>query len=448
MKVAIIGAGYVGLTTAVVLAELDHEVTLIEIDENKLSILKSGKSPIYEEYLQELLDRNIANGNLKFTNSLPDGLKDTSLCMIAVGTPTLENWEIDLSQVITVAEELPNYLQDGAIVVLKSTVPAGTNDMIYQMIASHIKGDQVFELVSNPEFLREGQSIYDTFFPDRIVIGVRNGKGIEVMKKLYDKIINQDYADKFVPPKKGNERNPVPVVITNPQTAELIKYSSNAFLATKISFINEISRLTECFNADITDVAKGIGLDRRIGESFLQAGIGFGGSCFPKDTKALSYQAVEQGYNFPLLKAVIEVNQLQRFRFMQKIIDHLGNVRGKNITILGLAFKPGTDDVRESPGIDLMKNLEFKGAKLRAHDPMAIKTARLVIPNGNFVEDPYDSLKDADAAAIITDWPMYLDLNWIKIKEIMNRPLVFDGRNLLDPATMSDLGFEYFSIGR
>ncbi|MFH1515474.1 MAG: UDP-glucose/GDP-mannose dehydrogenase family protein [bacterium] len=448
MKLAIIGAGYVGLTTAVVLAELDHEVTCVEIDEKKLSILTSGKSPIYEEHLQELLNKNIDKGNLRFTNSFKEGLKGASICIIAVGTPTLENWEIDLSQVICVAEELPNHLEDGAIVVLKSTVPAGTNDLVYQMIASRIKGDQVFELVSNPEFLREGQSIYDTFFPDRIVIGVRNGKGIDVMNELYKKIINQDYADKLVPPKRGNERNPVPVVKTNPQTAELIKYAANAFLATKISFINEISRLTECFSANITEVAKGIGLDRRIGESFLQAGIGFGGSCFPKDTKALSYQAVERGYNFPLLKAVIEVNQLQRFRFMQKIIDRLGNIRGKNITILGLAFKPGTDDVRESPGIDIMKNLEFRGAKLRAHDPMAIETARMIIPNGNFITDPYEALKNADAAAIITDWQMYKDLNWAKIKEIMNRPLVFDGRNLLDPATMSDLGFEYFSIGR
>lgn len=448
MKLAIIGTGYVGLTTAVVLAELDHEVTCIDIDEKKLDLLKAGKSPIYEEHMQELLERNISNGNLSFANNLKDGIAGTSICMIAVGTPTLENWEIDLSQVIAVAEELPKYMSDSAVIILKSTVPAGTNEMMHQIIESQLPDSQTFELISNPEFLREGQSVYDTFFPDRIIIGTRNGKGEQVLKELYKKIIEQDYEGKATPSMKGNERKPVPVVITTPQTAELIKYAANAFLATKISFINEISRLTESFNADIEVVAKGIGLDKRIGESFLQAGIGFGGSCFPKDTKALSYQAVERGYNFPLLKSVIEVNQLQRFRFLQKIIDYMGNVRGKTIAILGLAFKPGTDDVRESPGIDIIKHLTFKGAKVRAHDPMAIETARIFIPDGDFYEDAYDAAKGADALAIITDWKQYLELDWAKIKEIMNQPVVFDGRNHLDPETMSDLGFEYFSIGR
>ncbi len=448
MKLAIIGTGYVGLTTAVVLAELDHEITCIDIDEKKLDLLKAGKSPIYEEHMQELLERNISNGNLSFSNNLKDGIAGTSICMIAVGTPTLENWEIDLSQVIAVAEELPKYMSDGAIVIIKSTVPAGTNEMMHQIIESQLPDSQTFELISNPEFLREGQSVYDTFFPDRIIIGTRNGKGEQVLKELYKKIIEQDYEGKTTPPLKYNERKPVPVVVTTPQTAELIKYAANAFLATKISFINEISRLTESFNADIEVVAKGIGLDKRIGESFLQAGIGFGGSCFPKDTKALSYQAVERGYNFPLLKSVIEVNQLQRFRFLQKIIDHLGNVRGKTIAILGLAFKPGTDDVRESPGIDIIKHLSFKGAKVRAHDPMAIETARIFIPDGDFYEDAYDAAKGADALAIITDWKQYLDLDWAKIKKIMKHPVVFDGRNHLDPETMAKLGFEYFSIGR
>jgi UDPglucose 6-dehydrogenase len=448
MKLAIIGTGYVGLTTAVVLAELDHEITCIDIDEKKLDLLKAGKSPIYEEHMQELLERNISNGNLNFANNLKDGIAGTSICMIAVGTPTLENWEIDLSQVIAVAEELPKYLSDGAVIILKSTVPAGTNEMMHQIIADQLPDSQTFELISNPEFLREGQSVYDTFFPDRIIIGTRNGKGEQLIKELYKNIIEQDYVGKATPPVKSNERKPVPVVVTTPQTAELIKYAANAFLATKISFINEISRLTECFNADIEVVAKGIGLDKRIGESFLQAGIGFGGSCFPKDTKALSYQAVERGYNFPLLKSVIEVNQLQRFRFLQKIIDYLGNVRGKKIAILGLAFKPGTDDVRESPGIDIIKHLSFKGAKVRAHDPMAIETARIFIPDGDFYEDAYDAAKGADALAIITDWKQYLELDWAKIKKIMKHPVVFDGRNHLDPETMSDLGFEYFSIGR
>ena len=448
MKLAIIGAGYVGLTTAVVLAELDHEITCIDIDEKKLNLLKAGKSPIYEEHMQELLERNLSNGNLNFANNLRDGIAGTSICMIAVGTPTLENWEIDLSQVIAVAEELPKYLADGAVIILKSTVPAGTNEMMHQIIESQLPDSQEFELISNPEFLREGQSVYDTFFPDRIVIGTRNGKGEQLLKELYRKIIEQDYEGKAIPPMKGNERKPVPVVVTTPQTAELIKYAANAFLATKISFINEISRLTESFNADIDVVAKGIGLDKRIGESFLKAGIGFGGSCFPKDTKALSYQAVERGYNFPLLKSVIEVNQLQRFRFLQKIIDYLGNVRGKTITILGLAFKPGTDDVRESPGIDIIRHLSFKGAKVRAHDPMAIETARIFIPDGDFYEDAYDAAEGADALALITDWQQYLELDWAKIKDIMNHPVVFDGRNHLDPKTMSDLGFEYFSIGR
>jgi UDPglucose 6-dehydrogenase len=448
MKLAIIGAGYVGLTTAAVLAEIDHDVNCIDVDERKIESLKKGIAPIFEEHLQELLARNVKNGRMKFMYGLEEGLKDVDLTMIAVGTPTLESWEIDLSQVLKVAEEIPSYLKNGAIVVLKSTVPAGTNEMIFQMIASRLPGEQEFELVSNPEFLREGQSVYDTFYPDRIVIGVRNGNGEGVLKKAYEKIINQDYSGKFTPPRKGGERNPVPVLVTNPQTAELIKYSANAFLATKISFINEISRLTESFNANIDEVARGIGLDRRIGESFLKAGIGFGGSCFPKDTKALSYQAVERGYNFPLLKAVIEVNQLQRFRFMQKIIDTLGNVRGKKLALLGLAFKPGTDDVRESPGIDIMRHLELRGVLVRAHDPMAIETAKKIAPKADYFNDVYEAIKGSDAIAIITDWNVYSDLNWSKIKGIMNSPIVFDGRNLLDPQKMKELGFEYYSIGR
>lgn len=448
MKLTIVGTGYVGLTTAAVLAELGHNVSCVDIDERKLNFLKKGKTPIYEEYLQELLDRNIPAGRMEFTNSLAESIPGSELIMIAVGTPTLENWEIDLSHVIAVSNDLAKHLKDGAIVVLKSTVPAGTNEMIYQMIASRMPRGHTFELISNPEFLREGQSVYDTFFPDRIVIGVRNGKGEKALRDLYKRIIDQDYEGVFTPPKPEFEKKPVPVVVSNPQTVELIKYAANAFLATKISFINEISRLTESFGANIDDVARGIGLDRRIGESFLKAGIGFGGSCFPKDTKALSFQAVERGYNFPLLKSVIEVNQLQRFRFMQKIIDYMGNVRGKRITLLGLAFKPGTDDVRESPGIDIMRHLEHRGAIIRAHDPMAIETARLIAPDADYVLDPYEAVKGADAVAIITDWKQYLELDWSRIKGIMNHPLVFDGRNLLDPKTMQDLGFEYFSIGR
>ena len=448
MKVTIIGAGYVGLTTAGVLAELDHDVTCVDIDEHKIKTLKTGKSPIYEEYLQELLDRNIPTGRLVFSNKLSEGVQSSKACIIAVGTPTLESWEIDLSQVIAVVEDLRRYINDKTTVVLKSTVPVGTNDMLRQLVESRLPGNKVFDLVNNPEFLREGQAVYDTFFPDRIVIGANSVRGKEILLELYKKVIYADLEGKFTPPRRGGERNPVPVVLTNPQTAELIKYAANAFLATKISFINEISRLTESVGANIDEVARGIGLDRRIGESFLRAGIGFGGSCFPKDTKALSFQAVERGYNFPLLKAVIEVNQLQRYRFLQKIIERLGNVRGKRIAILGLAFKPGTDDVRESPGIDIMKHLLFRGAKVRAHDPMAIESAKKVAPEAEYVNDVYDAAKDADILAIITDWPVYATLDWGKIKQIMSKPVVFDGRNLLDPAKMAEIGFEYYSIGR
>ena len=448
MNIAVIGAGYVGLTTASVLAELDHEVICIDIDKRKIDLLKAGKSPIFEEYLQDLLDRNIHSGHLRFAQSLDENLPRCEVYMIAVGTPTMENWEIDLSQVINVAENLPKYLDDGSIVVLKSTVPAGTNEMIHQLIASRLPIGHSVELINNPEFLREGQAVYDTFFPDRIVIGVKDSKGADIVLKMYEKIINADYQGKSVPPRKGGERNPVPVVITNPQTAELIKYAANAFLATKISFINEISRLTESFGANIDEVARGIGLDRRIGESFLKAGIGFGGSCFPKDTKALSFQAVERGYNFPLLKAVIEVNQLQRFRFLQRIIDRLGSVRGKGVAILGLAFKPGTDDIRESPGVDIIRHLEFRGAIVRAHDPQAIESAKKVVPTVTYCADPYDAAKGVDALALITDWSEYKHLDWAKIRDLMKQPLIFDGRNLLDPVEMAKLGFEYFSIGR
>jgi UDPglucose 6-dehydrogenase len=453
MRVAVIGCGYVGLATGVVLADLGHDVIGIEIDEVKLEELVAGRMPIFEEHLQELLTRDIEAGRLNFSGDHVSACSDSEVIIIAVGTPTLETWEIDLSQLegavdsIAAAMELRDETSEPPVIVVKSTVPSGTLDYLKDRLAAQTMRD--FRIVSNPEFLREGQAILDTFYPDRIVIGAEDGESFDVMDELYRGIVEQDFESG--PPRPFRPEGyhiPVPVVKTSPRSAEMIKYASNAFLATKISFINEIANLCEEVGADVYDVANGIGLDPRIGPQFLRAGIGYGGSCFPKDTKALHQHAGSRGYTFTLLNAVIEVNRIQRYRFLAKIRRALEPLSDKTLGVLGIAFKPDTDDIREAPAIDLMRELRRDGVKLKATDPKAIDNAKRVFDGCEYVEDAYEVARDADALVLVTEWKQFLELEWGKVAELMKGNIIFDGRNSLDRDKLEAVGLHVIGVGR
>ncbi len=453
MQVAVIGCGYVGLATSVVLADLGHHLTGVEIDAAKLATLRDGRAPIFEAHLQELLARNIEAGRLAFTDDHISACRDALVIFIAVGTPTLETWEIDLSQLESAIDSVAAALKerdpeaDPPVVVIKSTVPSGTLDYLKERLSA--RTDRPFRIASNPEFLREGQAVFDTFYPDRIVIGAEDGESFAVLDDLYNEIISQSFdSDPPRPDRPDTCAVQVPVVRTSPRSAEMIKYASNAFLATKISFINEIANLCEEVGADITDVAYGIGLDDRIGPKFLRAGIGYGGSCFPKDTKALHQHAGSRGYTFTLLNAVIEVNRIQRYRFLAKIRRALEPLNGKTLGALGIAFKPGTDDIREAPSIDLMRELKRDGVRLKATDPKAIENARRVFDGCEYCDDPYEVARDADALVLVTEWPEFLSLDWKNVAGLMKGNLVFDGRNCLDTGALADFGLHVIGVGR
>jgi len=455
MQVAVIGCGYVGLSTSVVLADLGHRLTGVEIDKSKLEILRSGKSHIFEAHLQEIMEKCVKSGTLSFTDDHTEACRDASVILIAVGTPTRESWQIDLSQLEGAIDAVAAALnkRDGKskkiepVIVVKSTVPSGTMDYLKERLAAQT--DMPFRISSNPEFLREGQSIFDTYYPNRIVLGAEDEESFKVLSELYSGIIGQTFDDKPPRPHRpANFHTPVPVVKTTPRSAEMIKYASNAFLATKISFINEIANLCEEVDADIMDVARGIGLDARIGPQFLRAGIGYGGSCFPKDTKALHQHAGSRGYTFTLLNAVIEVNRIQRYRFLAKIRRALDPLPGRTIGVLGIAFKPGTDDIREAPSIDLMRELQMDRVKLRATDPKAIPNARAVFSGCEYFEDPYEVAKDADALILVTEWPEFINLDWSKIAKLMKGWIIFDGRNCLDRPSIEKYGLQVIGVGR
>ncbi len=453
MQIAVIGCGYVGLATSIVLADLGHNVIGVEIDREKLEKLKSGESPIFEAFLQELLSRNIDAGRLTFTDDHVAACRDAKVILIAVGTPTMETWQIDLTQlesaINSVADVLENREGNGdlPVIVIKSTVPSGTTDYLAERLAAQTK--HPFRIASNPEFLREGQAIFDTFYPDRIVIGADDDEIFAVLDELYKELVTQEFEDSSPRPSRPDDFHvPVPVVKTSPRSSEMIKYAANAFLATKISFINEIANLCEEVGADINDVAHGIGLDTRIGPQFLRAGIGYGGSCFPKDTKALHQHAGSRGYTFTLLNAVIEVNRIQRYRFLAKIRRALEPLPDKILGILGIAFKPGTDDIREAPAIDLMRELKRDGVILRATDPKAIENASRIFDRCTYLTDPYEVARDADALVLVTEWPEYISLDWKRIAELMRGKIVFDGRNSLDREILSDAGLHVTGVGR
>lgn len=429
MNIAVVGTGYVGLVTGVSLSEIGHQVICIDIDEVKVEMMKRGISPIFEPSLSEYMKKNMEANRLFFTTDLEKGFGESEVIYIAVGTPENEDGSANLSFVMQAALDIAKYINQDTIVVTKSTVPVGTNDRIKQIISKNLINDVKVEIVSNPEFLREGSAIHDSFHGDRIVIGADSEEAANILE-----VINKPFG--------------VPVFKTDIRSAEMIKYASNAFLATKISFINEISNICERVGANVEEVANGMGLDQRIGNQFLKAGIGYGGSCFPKDTKALIQIAGNVDYDFELLKGVVNVNKQQQGLLLRKLKSRIGSLAGKRIAVLGLAFKPNTDDMREAASILIIKELTSLGAFVVAYDPVAMENAKSILYNRvQFANSAAEAILGCDAALIVTEWDEIKSLD-PKLFETMAYPLVIDGRNCLDLATLRTHKIEYHSVGR
>ncbi|HKS22294.1 MAG TPA: UDP-glucose/GDP-mannose dehydrogenase family protein [Thermoanaerobaculia bacterium] len=432
MDIAVIGTGYVGLVTGAGLADFGNAVICCDIDERKIAALNKGEIPIYEPGLDTIVSRNVAEGRLRFTTDLPEAIRSSRAIFIAVGTPPKPDGSADLRYVEDVARAIARYMNGPKLVITKSTVPIGTGRMIERILKDAGNGHHG-SVVSNPEFLREGSAIEDFMRPDRIVIGASDPESIELMKEIYAPLHSLE----------------IPFVTTNVESSELIKYAANGFLATKISFINEVAVLCELVGGDVQDVARGIGLDGRIGSKFLQAGPGFGGSCFPKDTSALADIAKRHDYDFQLIEAVLRVNQGIKERMVVKVADALdGELRGKTIAILGLAFKPETDDMRDSPTITLIQGLQRQGALIRAYDPQAMENAKTMFENVRFCRDAYETAEGADALVIATEWNEFRALNLDRVKKLLRRPVIVDLRNVYDPQRMKSEGFQYHSVGR
>lgn len=429
MRIAVIGVGYVGLGTAAVFAELGNDVIGADIDKNKIANLNKGIMPIYEPGLKELVDRNIKRKRLKFTSNNKEAIKHADVIFICVGTPPKVTGETDLKYIKKAALEIAKTIDSYKIIVHKSTVPVETGEQVKNIIKKNIKKNIEFDVVSNPEFLREGTAIKDTFEPDRIVIGSDSEKATRIMKELYSPI-------------------KAPIIITDIRSAEMIKHASNSFLATKISFINAIAKICELSGADVEKVAEGMGMDKRINRSFLNAGIGYGGFCFPKDVQAFIKIAEKYGYDFELLKATHNINQHQKKYFTNKIKKALKNVKGKTIGILGLSFKPNTDDMRFAPSIDIINELQKEGAKIKVYDPEAMERAKEILKDVEYCNNPYDAAKNAGALVIVTEWNEFKELDLKKIKSLLKHNLIVDGRNIYNPEEMKKQGFNYISIGR
>lgn len=432
MNIAIIGSGYVGLVTGACFAELGVNVVCVDKDEEKIANLQKGVIPIYEPGLEELVRKNVKADRLSFTTHLGQAVQDALVIFIAVGTPPRGDGFADLSHVEAVAETIAENMDGYKVIVTKSTVPVGTGQRIRKIIGSRLKEHYDFDIVSNPEFLREGSAIEDFLHPNRIVIGTSGQQGAAIMKDLYRPLYLIE----------------TPMLITDIETAELVKYASNAFLATKISFINEIANICDAVGANVQDVAKGMGLDRRIGSKFLHPGPGYGGSCFPKDVSALSQIAKNNGYTFSIIDAVMNVNQNQRNRMVEKIKAEVGELKGKRLAMLGLSFKPNTDDMREAPSITIIEALQALGAEIVACDPAAISEASKVLKNVTFKEDPYTCVEGADAMILMTEWNPYRSLDLERIKNNLNAPIIIDLRNIYEPKRMKEMGFQYTSVGR
>ena len=436
MNICVIGCGYVGLVTGAVFADLGNDVIGVDIDQSRVDTLNSGGCPIHEPRLPELLEHNLREGRLTFTTSIPEAVLKSEIIFVCVGTPPVEDGGTDLSQVEAAATEIARALNSYKIIVNKSTVPVGTGDFVREVIEKNGVASTDFDVVCNPEFLREGQAVRDTLQPDRIVIGSSSEKAAKNVQLLYQALN-------------------APCIITDTQSAELIKYASNAFLATKISFINAVANLCEKTQADIREVAKGVGADSRIGPAFLGAGLGYGGSCFPKDIDALLQASRKLGAEISILEAVRAENDSRVPRFVQRIIDRLGAtnrlpLEGKTIGVLGLSFKPDTDDMREAKSIEICHALREAGARLRVYDPIATENARRSIGDEGieYCQSPYVAAKGASGIVIVTEWRDFIQLNLNRLKTEMVAPIIFDGRNIYSPEQVTDAGFEYFSIGK
>ena len=429
MKVSVIGTGYVGLVSGAVFAELGHDALCIDNDAKKIALLEKGVMPIYEPGLDELVAKNRKAKRLKFAGTIEEGMKHGEVVFICVGTPPLPSGAPDLSQIDAVSREIAKHLKGYRVIVEKSTVPVQTGEKVRQVITKYAKAGSEFDVVSNPEFLREGSAVEDAFHPDRIVIGAESARAKELMLQLYDK-----YREKCL--------------IVDIKSSELIKHASNSFLALKISFINAVANICELSGADVTQVARGMGLDSRIGPQFLYAGLGYGGSCFPKDVDAFVDIASRLGYDFHLLREVQRINQEQRDKFLKKIEQELWVVRGKKIGVWGLSFKPNTDDIRESPAIKICAALREAGAKVRAYDPKGQERAKEVLAGIEWSPDAYHAVEGADCLAICTEWDEFRKADLAKVKKLMAHPTVIDGRNIWDPAEMEKKGFTYRSVGR
>ncbi|MBS1611341.1 MAG: UDP-glucose/GDP-mannose dehydrogenase family protein [Bacteroidetes bacterium] len=432
MKIAVVGTGYVGLVTGTCFAETGNQVTCVDVNADKVKQLRSGIVPIYEPELDVLFERNTTAGRLKFTTSLAEGIEGAKVIFLALPTPPGEDGHADLKYVLKVADDLGPLLKRYAVIVNKSTVPVGTADKVRERIAPNAKIE--FDVISNPEFLREGVAVEDFMKPERVVVGTRSDKAKKVMEELYEPFVRQ-----------GN-----PVIFMDERSAEVTKYAANAFLAVKISFMNEIANLCEIVGADVDNVRKGVGTDSRIGKRFLFAGIGYGGSCFPKDVQALFHTSKSNNYDFKILDAVMEVNDLQRERFFNTITTHFkGDLKGKTVALWGLAFKPNTDDIREAPALYLIDKLMEAGANIRAYDPEAMKNVKQIYGDKvYFAADEYDTLKGADFLVIATEWNEFRSPDFDKIGALLKEKLIFDGRNLYNLSTIKELGYIYYSIGR
>jgi len=428
-KITIIGTGYVGLVTGACFAEVGHQVICVDNDPQKVAALQAGVIPIYEPGLEDLVKRNVAAGRLQFTGDTADGVRRSEVIFIGVPTPSQADGSTDLSFVERVARDVAAAMTEYKIVVDKSTVPVKTGEKVAETIKRYNKHGVEFDVASNPEFLREGCAVQDLMHPDRVVVGVTNDRPVAKLKEIYAPFN-------------------APIIVTDINSAELIKHACNSFLALKISYANLIANVCEASGANVLDVVHGMGLDKRIGRAFLDAGLGYGGSCFPKDVSAFIHIADQLGVEFGLMKEVSKINTQQIQRFLKKLRETLWIVKDKQIAILGLAFKPNTDDMRLAPSLDIIRPLQKEGAHIRAYDPKAMEKAREVLPGVEMCEDPYAAATGADALIICTEWDEFRKLDLVKLKAVMGHPTILDGRNLYDPKVMKQLGFTYKSIGR
>ncbi|MFC2061532.1 UDP-glucose dehydrogenase family protein [Elusimicrobiota bacterium] len=436
MKVAIVGTGYVGLVTGACLANIGHEVLCIDNNEEKIRVLEEGGIPIYEPGLDELVKKNVEEGRLQFSTSVKQGVDECEIIFVAVSTPPLPDGSADLCFVEAVSKEIAENMKDYRIIVSKSTVPVKTSEWIKKTVDKYVDKGVEYDVASNPEFLREGKAIDDFSNPDRVVIGAESDRAKEIMAKLYEPI-----KDKTV------------ILMTNIASAELIKHASNSFLALKISYINAVANICEKTDADVKEVSHGMGLDKRIGTAFLEAGAGFGGSCFPKDLSAFIKIAEKLGYDFELLRQVQEINKKQSELMVEKVKSNFMTLHGKKICVLGLAFKPDTDDMRSAPSINIIKDLVKEGAQIQAYDPVAMENAKASMEGAqgsiSYWEDMYEAMKDCDALLILTDWQEFKDMDINKVKEtLIDPPIIIDGRNIFEPADMEKLGIKYIGVGR